>query len=192
MSSPTARRRQRSTRLTVAVTLLTIAAVLVTTAFLGGIAWFQVLAAISSVVLGMAATRITYTELLESRRDAAADRAAQAQAYRELTDQRTDEHTAFATAMRSRVNQQEIALGELESALSAAQKRAAEAMLKYNAETRRAELAESDVRATAARLAEAEERAAESQMRVAELEQEVEALRAEVVAWQAEPHRMRA
>ena len=163
-----------------------------TTAFLGGIAWFQVFAALSSVVLGMAATRITYTELLESRRDAAPDRAAQAQAYRELTDQRTDEHTAFATAMRSRVNQQEHALGELESALSAAQKRAAEAMLKYNAETRRAELAESEGRATAARLAEAEERAAESQLRVAELEQEVDALRAEVVAWQAEPHRMRA
>ena len=94
------------------------------------------------MVLGIAATRITHTELLESRRDAARDRAAQAQAYRELTDQRTAEHTAFATAMRSRVDQQEHALAELEVALSAAQKRAAEATLKFNAEARRAELAE--------------------------------------------------
>ena len=58
MSSPTARRRQRSTRLTVAVSLLTCAAVLVTAAFLGDVAWFQAFAAVSSVVLGATATRI--------------------------------------------------------------------------------------------------------------------------------------
>ena len=66
MSSPTARRRQRSTRLTVAASLLTIAAVLVTAAFLGDAAWFQALAAVSSVVLGAAATRITHSELLQT------------------------------------------------------------------------------------------------------------------------------
>jgi chromosome segregation ATPase len=192
MSSPTARRRQRSTRLTVAVTLLTGAAILVTVAFLGSSAWFQALAAISSVVLGAAATRITHTELIQARREAARDRAAQAESYRELTDQRTAEHAAFAAAMQARVDQQEHALVELEGALSAAQKRAAEATLKYNAEARRAELAEQEGRATSARLEEAEERAAEAVLRVAELEQELDLARAELHAWQAEPHRLRA
>ncbi len=192
MSSPTARRRQRSTRLTVAVALLTIAAVLVTAAILGGSAWFQALAAASSVVLGAAATRITYSELLESRREAARDRAQQAQAYRSLTEQRTAEHAGFAATMQSRVERQEHALTELEDALSSAQKRAAEATLKRNAEARRAELAETDGRATSARLDEAEERAAEALLRVAELEQEVDVLRAEIAGWEAQPHRMHA
>jgi len=192
MSSPTARRRQRSTRLTVAVSLLTFSAVLVTVAFLDNVAWFQAAAAVSSVVLGAAATRITYTELLQSRREAARDRAAQAQAYRQLTDERTAEHADFVTTIQGRVGRQAHALTELEVALSAAQRRAAEATLKFNAEARRAELAEQEGRATTARLDEAEERAAESLLRVAELEQELDVLRAEVTAWQTEPHRMRA
>lgn len=192
MSSPTARRRQRSTRLSVATSLLTFAAVLVAAAFLGDSAWFQAAAALSSVVLGAAATRITYTELLESRRDAARDRAAQAQAYRQLTEERTAEHASFVTAIQSRVDHQEHALTELEAALSSAQKRAAEATLKFNAEARRAELAEQEGRAVTVRLAETEERAAEAVLRVAELEQEVDVLRAEVIGWQTEPQRMRA
>ena len=192
MSSPTARRRQRSTRLTVAISLLTFAAALVAAAFLGDVAWFQATAAVSSVVLGAAATRITYSELLESRRDAARDRAAQAMAYRQLTDERTAEHGSFVTAIQSRVDRQEHALTELEVALSAAQRRAAEATLKFNAEARRADLAELQGRETTARLGEAEERAAEAQLRVAELEQELDVLRAELTAWQTEPHRMRA
>src|SRR5688572_15483409 len=118
MSSPTARRRQRSTRLTVATSLLTLAAALVVVAFLGDAAWFQAAAAVSSVVLGAAATRITYSELLESRRDAARDRAAQAQDYRRLTEERTAEHSCFVTAIQGRVDRQEHALTELEAALS--------------------------------------------------------------------------
>ena len=192
MSSPTARRRQRSTRLTVAVALLTTAAVLVTVAFLGGSAWFQAFAAFSAVVLGAAATRITHTELLQSRRDAARDRAEQAQAYRELTDRRTAEHAEFSAAMTARVDRQEVALSELEVALSAAQKRAAEATLKFNAEARRAELAEHEGRETTRRLEEAEERAAEAALRVSELEQEIDVLRAEVTAWEQQPGRMHA
>ncbi len=192
MSSPTARRRQRSTRVTVAVSLLTFAAVLVTAAFLGDSAWFQALAAVSSVVLGAAATRITYSELLESRRDAARDRAEQAQAYRVLTVQRTGEHLAFSRAMQSRADQQELALDELEKALGEAQKRAAEATRKFNAEARRAELAEQEGRAVAERLEEAEERAAEAALRVSELSQEVELVRAELAAWESTPQRMHA
>lgn len=192
MSSPTARRRQRSTRLTVATSLLTFAAALVVAAFLGDAGWFQAVAAVSSVVLGATATRITYSELLESRRAAARDRAAQAMAYRQLTDERAEEHAGFVTAIQGRVQHQEHALTELEAALSAAQKRAAEATVKFNAEARRAELAEQEGRATTLRLDDAEERAAEALLRVAELEQELDVLRAEMTAWQSEPERLRA
>lgn len=192
MSSPTARRRQRNTRLTVAVALLTIAAVLVTAAFLGDVAWFQAVAAVSAVALGAAATRITHSELVRSRLDHARDRAAQAQAYRRMTEQRTAEHSSFAAAMQARVGQQEHALGELEQALGEAQRRAAEATRKFNAEARRAELAEQEGRTLTTRLEAAEARAAEAAHRVGELEQEVTVLRAEIDAWQAQPERLRA
>ncbi|QZY29410.1 tropomyosin [Nocardioides coralli] len=192
MSSPTARRRQRSTRLTVAVLLLTLAAALVTVAFLDNVAWFQAFAAVSAVVLGAASTRITHSELMQTRRDAARDRAEQAQHYRELTDQRTDEHARFVDTMQARARQQDHALAELETALSAAQRRAADATRKYNAEARRAEAAEQEGREVGARLEEAEERAAEAQLRVAELQSELDVARAELLAWQSEPHRLRA
>lgn len=194
MSSPTARRRQqRSTRLTVAVSLLTIAAVLVAASFLGASAWFQAFAAVAAVVLGAAATRITHSELMQSRRDAARDRAVQAQAYRELTDARTAEHAEFTRTMQARADRQDHALVELEAALSSAQKRAAEAILKFNAEARRAELAEQEGRETNTRLQETEERAAAAQLRVTELEQELDVLRGELAGWQAAgPERLRA
>ena len=192
MSSPTARRRQRSTRLTVAVALLTIAAVLVTAAFLGDVASFQGLAAVSAVVLGVAATRITHSELVQSRHDHGRDRAEQAQAFRSLSEQRAAEHTSFAQAMQARVGQQELALGELEQALGEAHRRAADALRSFNAEARRAELAEQEGRALTARLQQAEEQAAEAAQRVLDLEQEVTVLRAELAAWQAQPQRLRA
>lgn len=192
MSSPTARRRQRSTRLTVAVALLTIAAVLVTVALLGDAAWFQGFAAVSAVVLGAAATRITHSELAQSRRDAARDRAEQARQYRELTDERAAEHAGFVRTMQDRAEQQERALGELETALSSAQRRAADAIRKYHAETRRAEAAEQEGRATSVRLQEAEERVTEAELRVTEVQAELDAARAELAAWQSEPHRLRA
>ena len=53
--------------------------------------------------------------------DAARDRAAQAQAYRDLTIARTAEHAEYTTAMQSRLDRQESALSELEVALTSAQ-----------------------------------------------------------------------
>jgi hypothetical protein len=164
----------------------------VTAAFLGDVAWFQAFAAVSSVVLGATATRITHSELMQSRREAARDRAEQAQAYRELTQRRTSEQLEFSRAMQARAEQQELALTELESALSEAQKRAAEATRKFNAEARRAELAEQEGRDVTVRLEEAEERASEAALRVSELEQELDVVRAELAAWESTPQRMHA
>ena len=142
-----------------------------------------------AVALGAAATRITHSELMATRREAARDRAEQAQAYRDLTVARTAEHKSFADTMRTRIDAQETCIHELEVALSSAQKRAAEASRKFNAEARRADLAEDQGRATAGRLAEAEERAAQAIVLVAELEQELDVLRAELAAWHATPAR---
>jgi uncharacterized membrane-anchored protein YhcB (DUF1043 family) len=193
----TARRRQRSTRLTVAVTLLVLAALVVTGAVLSG-SWLLVtLAAFAGVVLGAAATRITHTELAQARRDAARDRAEQAQAYRRLTEERSAEHASYVSTMAERIAERESALAELQDALGVAQRRAADATRKMNAEARRADIAEREGERVASRLDEAERTAAEAVVLVAELEQQVDVLRAELesvtAAWRtAEAGRRRA
>ena len=192
MSSPQARRRQRSTRLVVAVVLIVVAALAVAGAVLSGSWTLLTAAAVLGVVLGAVAARITHSELMQARRDAARDRAEQAQAYRELTDARAAEHAEFSASMESRVEHQEIALAELELALTSAQKRAAEATRKFNAEARRAERRGARSHDHAARLEAAEERAATATIRVAELEQEIDAVRSELAGWQAEPYRKHA
>jgi chromosome segregation ATPase len=164
-----------------------IAAVLVAAAIPTGQALLSVLAGIAAVALGAVATRITYSELIQSRRDAQQDRSALAKRYAEQAAQRARENAAFATLMTTRLTTTEQSLNELEQALGAAQKRAAEATRKFNTEARRAELAEGQSRDVERRLEEAEERAAEAILRVAELEQELDVARAEITAWQTSP-----
>ena len=186
MASPSAtqatRRRQRSIRVTAAVGLIVLAALVVAGAALSG-SWLLVtIAAGLGVALGAAATRITHTELVESRIEAARDRAAQATAYNELTEERTTEHASYVADVRTRLSAKEQALEELEQALSLSQRRAATSTRKRNAEGRRAA-------GLQVQLSGAEERAAIAQLRVVELEQEVLALRAELdtvtAAWHA-------
>jgi hypothetical protein len=175
-----ARRRQRSTRLAVAVALLAIAAVVVVAAVATSSAGLTTVAAVVAVVLGAAATRITHSELMQARRDAARDRAEQAQHYRALAAERAAETDAFAADMTRRILEREEAIGVLESALSTAQKTAAEMNLKRGQEARRADAAEKG-RAVAERgRDEAEATAAEAIVRVAELEAEIDVVRAEI------------
>ena len=115
--APKARRRQRSVRLTIAVALTAIAALLVLGALLSGSWLLLALAAVLAVALGAAATRITHSELMATRREAARDRAEQAQAYRDLTVARTAEHKSFADTMRTRIDAQETCIHELEQEL---------------------------------------------------------------------------
>src|SRR5690242_18050175 len=160
MSSPKARRRQRSTRVVAASALVVIAAVVVLGAVLGGSYPLVSVAAVLAVALGAAAARITYSELVATRRDAAADRARQAQAYRTMAEQRSAEHREFADAMQVRVGRAESAVTQLEGAVVASQGRAAEAVRKLGAEARRADLAEAEGSRLAVALDESEERAA--------------------------------
>ncbi len=179
MSSPQARRRQRSTRIVVAAALILIATVAVIGAVLSASFTVVSVAAALAVVLGTAAVRITYLELLDSRRAAAADRADQAQAYRSLTETRTREHGDFADAMSVKIGRAEQAATQLETALVASQGRAAESARRLRSETRRADEAEAEGTRLAVALEDSEERAAEAIVRVAELEDENGTLRSE-------------
>jgi chromosome segregation ATPase len=174
------------------VALIGLSAVVVIGAVPSG-SWLLVtLAALLSVALGGAATRITHSELLATRREAARDRAEQAQAYRDLTVTRTAEHAAFTSGMESRIAAHADTIAELELALGTAQRRAAEATRKMNTEARRADVAESEGRELTAHLDESQELAAEAIVRVAELEAELDVLRAELTAWQSAPARRHA
>jgi hypothetical protein len=179
MSSPKARRRQRSTRVVAASALVVTAAVVVLGAVLSASATFVSVAAVLAVLLGATAVRITHSELLASRRESAADRAGQAQGYRELSEVRSREHREFAQAMESRLGRAQQAVTQLEAAVVASQGRAAKSWRSMNAEARRADVAEAEGSRLAVALEESDERAAEAIVRVAELEDENGALRTE-------------
>lgn len=188
MTSPAAtsvtRRRQRSTRLTVAVVLLALGAVLVLGALAGGATILVAVAGIAAVLLGAAATKITHAELMESRREANRDRAAQAQAYAALTEERIAENRVFTERLTGQVERERAdrarTIADLEAALGAAHQRAAEAIRSRAEEARKAAEAQLDNEALRRRLAEAETRAADAIVRVAELEQELDVVRAEL------------
>jgi hypothetical protein len=137
-----ARRRQRSVRVTVAVSLLGVAtagvAVALPTQSPAALSGAGVLA----VVLGWAALRMVWTEVLQTRRENARDRAAAAAAYRTLFSRRAAEHAEFTTAMTERLAQSQMTMRELEAALGLEQRRAASAEHRLEgAERRAAELA---------------------------------------------------
>lgn len=163
---PPRRRRQRSVRVTVSVALLSTA----TVAVLGSLPtrsplWLS-LASVTALALSWAALRIMWTEVLQSRRENAADRAAAAAAYRDLFSVRAAEHAEFTTAMTERLAEAHLSRRELEGMLR-----------QHQARTHRAE----------ARLV-AESRAlVEAQGRVQSLEETVAGLQAgvvDLVAWE--------
>jgi len=191
MSSPSVtqatRRRPRSARVTLAVGLILLAALGVTGAAVAvasaDVSWVLLAgAAALAVLLGAVATRITHTELTDARREAAADRAKLAQGYSHLTAQRATEHAAYVATIESRIGEREQMLDQLEMALAGAQRRAATATRKKNAENRRAAGLE-------VQLVQAEDRATDAMVQVHELEQELVTLRAELdsvtAAWHA-------
>src|SRR3954471_8639236 len=118
------RRRQRSVRVTVAVFVLGVATAAVLLALpTQSPVWLSV-AALLAVACGWASARIVYSELLQSRREAAADRAAQAQAYRSMFTERASEHAEFTTSMTDRLVRRDRAVAELESTLVSGETRA--------------------------------------------------------------------
>lgn len=168
-----------------AVGLLALAAVLVAASFATGSLLLRGLAGLIALVFGVAATKITHSELAQTRRDWASDRAQQARDYQVLDQRRTSEHLAYVAATAAEARQREEALRQMESALVRAERKAAEATRKFSAEARRAELAEDETLRLGRQLEESEQRAAEAIVHLAELEQEADVLRAELAAWQS-------
>jgi hypothetical protein len=130
------RRRQRSVRVTVAVGLLSLA----TLAVLGSLPtqsplWLG-LASTSAIVLSWAALRIMWTEVLQSRRENSADRAAAAAAYRELFGVRAAEHAEFTAEMTERLAEAHLARRELEGLVAYQEGRARRAETKLVTESK--------------------------------------------------------
>ncbi len=179
------RRRQRSARVVVAVVLVLLGAgavaagLLTSTALLSG-------AAVLAVLLGAAATRIVHTELLDSRREAAVDRAELARGYRALTEERVAEQAVFVRRTEASLARQRDALARLEAQVVDAEAQARAAAQQLDAERSRADLAEQEGRRAGERLDDAEGRAAEAIVLLAELEQERDLLASQLRATRAQ------
>ena len=185
MSSPTrgpVRRRQRSARAAAACSLLLIGVLAVVGAVLSGSWPLLAVAAGLAVVLGAAATRITYLEVLQSRRDAATDRAQLAQEYSVLTAERSDENAVFAADMAGRVRRHEASIERLEKRLAEVTAELTEAQRAIEESLDVTERIEEENDRLVIRLEDAEQRAAVAIVRLAELEAERDVLIAE---WQA-------
>ncbi len=114
-------------RVTVAVSLLVAATVIVLGALPTRSALWLGLASVTAMALSWAALRMMWTEVLQSRRENAADRAAAATAYRTLFTARAAEHAEFTTAMTERLAEAHLSRRELEGRLAQQQLRATEA-----------------------------------------------------------------
>ncbi len=169
VGTTTSRRRQRSVRVSVAVGLLSVATLVVLGAVTSRSPAWLTAASLLALACGWVAARMIYTELVQSRRDNATDRAAQAQAYRSVFAERSLEHAEFTSAMVDRVVTRDRRIAELTSLTLDAERLVAEAETRVQRECRRAN--EADTRAD-----EADTRADGADTLVAELRGRIEEL----------------
>jgi len=133
------RRLQRRVRVTVAVFILMLATAVTIPALVSQSATWLSVSAVFTLLCGFLATRIVYSEMLQNRRDNAADRAHQADSNRTFFAERAKENVSFANAMARRVASCERSIGELEGTIRLAEKRATVAENRVKTETRRAD-----------------------------------------------------
>lgn len=119
-----ARRRQRSVRVTVSVMLLSLGTVAVLATLPTQSPILLSSASVLALALAWAALRMMWTEVLQSRRENAADRAAAATAYKRLFSQRAAEHAEFTTAMTERLAESQMSQRELAATLVVEQEHA--------------------------------------------------------------------
>lgn len=158
LAGATSRRRQRSVRITVATALLGLATLVVLLTLPGQSPLWLSAAAVFALLCGATASRIVYSELVQSRREAQQDRSAQAKAYTSLFSERAHEHASFTSAMTDRLARLDREVSDLEGAVVLAERRAVDAETRVQREARRA---------------------AAALERVAELEEDIEILKAE-------------
>ncbi|WP_370616503.1 hypothetical protein [Mumia sp. Pv 4-285] len=123
---PNVRRRQRSTRILAASLLLAASAVFVAVAVVAASQGVLIAAAITAVVAGAASARIVADEVMTTRREWYKDRAEQAQAYRDMTVDRTRENMQFVEAVNETLSITTKRIGELNGTLRLAEARAEE------------------------------------------------------------------
>lgn len=146
-SRSSVRRRQRSVRVTVSVALLSTATVAVLASLPAQSSLWLSLASVAALALSWGALRIMWTEVLQSRRENAADRAAAAAAYRTLFGVRAAEHAEFTTAMTERLAEAHISQRELEGLVTQHETRAQRAESRLSVERLRVQALEAHLAA---------------------------------------------
>jgi hypothetical protein len=132
---------------TVSVALLSTATVAVLASLPAQSPLWLSLASVAALALSWAALRIMWTEVLQSRRENAADRAAAAAAYRTLFSVRAAEHAEFTTAMTERLAEAHLSQRELEGLVTQHETRAQRAESQLSAEQLRVRALEASLTA---------------------------------------------
>ena len=179
-SAGSSRRRQRSTRVVVAVLLLLGAAAAVAGTAVTG-SWLAVTVAGGvAVLLGAVATKITHSELLVSRVEAARGPGrSRRSAFRDLDTRRSAEGVEFAADMQGQIAKRDATVSRLERRLTDTAEELADARRSLTEVQEQLAYAERESTALGERLGDAEERATQAVVRVAELEVEVDLLTAQ-------------
>ena len=130
------RKIQRSVRVTVAATVVVLAVCGVAAALLTstGIS----VAAGAAALIGIVATRMMYTEIIQTRREHALDRAAQSKSFAEALAFKQSEHTAYVIGMSSRLTERDLTISQLHGTIRLAEARADDAEDRVRRESRRA------------------------------------------------------
>ena len=136
-STRSARRRvQRSVRVLVASGLLALAAIVVVAAVLTQV-WVSV-AAVVALLAGATSSRIVYTEVVQTRRENAVERAAMARDFGAAMTRAHEEHVTFTSTMNSRVAEKDRTIRALNGTIRLAERRADEAEDRVKREAKRA------------------------------------------------------
>ena len=116
--------------------MLGLAAVVVMAAVVTSI-WVDA-AAVFSLLAGATSSRIIYTEVTQSRLEAAHERAEQAKDFGAAMTQSRVEHSEFTALMSARLADRDRTISELDGTVRLAEKRAAEAEARVKRESQRA------------------------------------------------------
>jgi hypothetical protein len=130
------RRTQRSVRVLSAVVLVVLGAAAVAVAVAVDTALTA--AAVGAAVIGLAAIRIMYSEVVATRRASARERALQAQSFGDAMAKTQVEHAAFTKFVTRKISQRERTIRELNGTVRLAEVRADEAEARVKREARRA------------------------------------------------------
>lgn len=132
-------------RALVAAVLVGIASLLVIAAVFTGVALSA--AALTALVAGAVSCRIIYGEVTQTRRDAARQRAEQAQSFGAAMTKAHHEHRTFTASMGARLAAREHKIAKLEETLRLSEHRTAEAQSRAQQEASRADEAQQQLSA---------------------------------------------